>query len=303
MNPLHFDTECAQIAGFQDRLVHGMLVASLFPRIISSHFPGAVYVSQNLQFRQPVYVEDEIVGEVQALNIRNFKQNYLIASIAQRKRLMSTGNTLKEVLLFFSRSNQLAFARNAFREVKMTRERLDDISKDHRDYYSRSPCASSRGRIVTKRREDSHSFVYAEDVIGRDADKKAIIEMLLDSSVRDAVHFVTIVGIGGLGKTTLCSIDSTANQHLEVEELQRQVRWKINRQRFLLILDDVWNEDRHEWLKLRNLYIGGESGSRVVVTSRSKLVATIVGAGPTYELQGLSPKHSWSLFEKMAFKN
>ncbi|XP_021764134.1 uncharacterized protein LOC110728792 [Chenopodium quinoa] len=77
MNPLHFDTECAQIAGFQDRLVHGMLVASLFPRIISSHFPGAVYVSQNLQFRQPVYVEDEIVGEVQALNIRNFKQNYL----------------------------------------------------------------------------------------------------------------------------------------------------------------------------------------------------------------------------------
>ncbi|XP_021854100.1 3-hydroxyacyl-[acyl-carrier-protein] dehydratase FERN, mitochondrial [Spinacia oleracea] len=78
INPLHFDTECAHIAGFQDRLVHGMLVASLFPRIISSHFPGAVYVSQNLQFRQPVYVGDEIVGEVQAMNIRNFKTNYLV---------------------------------------------------------------------------------------------------------------------------------------------------------------------------------------------------------------------------------
>ena len=37
-NPLHFDTQCAQNAGFPDRIVHGMLVASLFPRIISSHF-------------------------------------------------------------------------------------------------------------------------------------------------------------------------------------------------------------------------------------------------------------------------
>ncbi|XP_021722777.1 uncharacterized protein LOC110690258 [Chenopodium quinoa] len=83
INPLHFDTKCAQIAGFQDRLVHGMLVASLFPRIISSHFPGAVYVSQNLQFRQPVYVEDEIVGEVQAFSIINFKKNYFVKFITR----------------------------------------------------------------------------------------------------------------------------------------------------------------------------------------------------------------------------
>lgn len=37
-NPLHFDSELARNAGFEDRLVHGMLVAALFPRIISSHF-------------------------------------------------------------------------------------------------------------------------------------------------------------------------------------------------------------------------------------------------------------------------
>lgn len=37
-NPIHFDSESAKAAGFQDRLVHGLLVASLFPRIISSHF-------------------------------------------------------------------------------------------------------------------------------------------------------------------------------------------------------------------------------------------------------------------------
>lgn len=75
-NPLHFDSEAAQKAGFEDQLVHGMLVAALFPRIISSHFPGAVYVSQSLHFRLPVYIGDEITGEVQAINIRENKKRY-----------------------------------------------------------------------------------------------------------------------------------------------------------------------------------------------------------------------------------
>ena len=37
-NPLHFDSALARRAGFDDRLVHGMLVASMFPHVISSHF-------------------------------------------------------------------------------------------------------------------------------------------------------------------------------------------------------------------------------------------------------------------------
>ncbi|KAJ0083777.1 uncharacterized protein LOC116114462 [Pistacia vera] len=77
-NPLHFDPESARTAGFDDPIVHGMLVAALFPRIISSHFPGAVYVSQSLHFRLPVYIGDKILGEVQALNIREIKKKYLV---------------------------------------------------------------------------------------------------------------------------------------------------------------------------------------------------------------------------------
>ncbi|KAF7152167.1 hypothetical protein RHSIM_Rhsim01G0213400 [Rhododendron simsii] len=76
-NPLHFDLECAQKAGFEDQLVPGMLVASLFPRIIASNFPGAVYVSQSLQFKSPVYIGEEIIGEVQATSIRAMKNKYL----------------------------------------------------------------------------------------------------------------------------------------------------------------------------------------------------------------------------------
>ncbi|KAK6144377.1 hypothetical protein DH2020_021197 [Rehmannia glutinosa] len=77
-NPLHFDLELARNAGFTDIPVPGMLVASLFPRIIASHFPGAVYVKQTLDFRSPVFVGDKIVGEVQASNIRQMKQKFLV---------------------------------------------------------------------------------------------------------------------------------------------------------------------------------------------------------------------------------
>ncbi|KAL0647144.1 hypothetical protein Bca4012_045435 [Brassica carinata] len=77
-NPLHFDQELARKAGFENRLVHGMLVSSMFPRIISSHFPGAVYVSQNLHFRSPVYIGDEILGLVQATALRETKNKYIV---------------------------------------------------------------------------------------------------------------------------------------------------------------------------------------------------------------------------------
>uniref|UniRef100_A0A1D1XNM7 (R)-specific enoyl-CoA hydratase n=1 Tax=Anthurium amnicola TaxID=1678845 RepID=A0A1D1XNM7_9ARAE len=77
-NPVHFDADFARgFAGFRDPVVHGMLVASLFPTIIASHLPGAIYISQTLQFKLPVYVGDEILAEVQPVNVRENKKRYI----------------------------------------------------------------------------------------------------------------------------------------------------------------------------------------------------------------------------------
>ncbi|CAI9102162.1 OLC1v1000384C1 [Oldenlandia corymbosa var. corymbosa] len=76
-NPLHFDPECAKLAGFDDRLVPGLLVATLFPRIIAAHFPGAVYASQTLQFKLPVYLGEEITGVVGATSIKEMRNKYV----------------------------------------------------------------------------------------------------------------------------------------------------------------------------------------------------------------------------------
>ncbi|XP_075523663.1 3-hydroxyacyl-[acyl-carrier-protein] dehydratase FERN, mitochondrial-like [Primulina tabacum] len=78
-NPLHSDLKCAKQAGFTEiPLSPEMLVASLFPRIIACHFPWAVYVKQELNFRSPVFIGDKVVGEVEAKNIRQIKEFCLV---------------------------------------------------------------------------------------------------------------------------------------------------------------------------------------------------------------------------------
>ncbi|KAL6909474.1 hypothetical protein ACP4OV_001755 [Aristida adscensionis] len=76
-NPVHLDDGFARgVAGFErGRVVHGMLVASLFPSVIAARFPGAVYASQSLKFTAPVFVGDEVIAQVQALHIRETAAN------------------------------------------------------------------------------------------------------------------------------------------------------------------------------------------------------------------------------------
>ncbi|KAF5841853.1 HotDog domain-containing protein [Dunaliella salina] len=67
-NPLHVDAAAVQAAGLSSPpwrpLLPGILMASLFPAIIGSHFPGALYASQTLSFRSPALVGDVLHAHV-----------------------------------------------------------------------------------------------------------------------------------------------------------------------------------------------------------------------------------------------
>ena len=93
-----------------------------------------------------------------------------------------------------------------------------------------------------------------------------------------------------------------APRNLEMDQLQIQLREKIDGKKYLLVLDDIWNEDREKWLNLKNILMGGLKGSKIVITTRSKLVAKITHTdSPCINLKGLSIEQSWFLFEKVAF--
>ena len=65
-NPLHLCERSAGESIFGGRIAHGMLSASLFSAIIGERLPGhgTVYLSQNLRFRAPVRIGDEVTATV-----------------------------------------------------------------------------------------------------------------------------------------------------------------------------------------------------------------------------------------------
>jgi len=67
-SPLHMDEQYAKETKFGKRVVHGMLLASFFSRLIGMYLPGknALYFSQNLNFVEPCFIGDKVTvqGEV-----------------------------------------------------------------------------------------------------------------------------------------------------------------------------------------------------------------------------------------------
>ena len=85
--------------------------------------------------------------------------------------------------------------------------------------------------------------------------------------------------------------------------LQLELQESLGDQKLLLVLDDVWDEGCMECDQLRTPLVAAGQGSKVVVTTRSKGVATVMHAVQTYPLGELSPKDYWSLFTKFAFED
>jgi hypothetical protein len=92
-------------------------------------------------------------------------------------------------------------------------------------------------------------------------------------------------------------------ESLEMDPLQSKLREIIGGKRYLLVLDDVWNENSNKWSNLKNLLVGGLRGSKVLVTTRSEKVGDITRPASKYFLRDLSESNSWDLFKKMAFKD
>ncbi|RVW83147.1 putative disease resistance protein RGA4 [Vitis vinifera] len=220
-------------------------------------------------------------------------------------------------------------------KIKHIRKQLDAIANDRNQFNF-----VSSSTIQQPHRRITSSVIDVSQFCGRDADINIIIGKLLGGSCQESssLCIISIVGMGGIGKTTLaqfvynreevkayfhekmwvCVSDpfdpvrisrdilealkkESSGLH-NLEAVQQEIRTLIANKKFLLVLDDVWTEYYELWEQVESSLKGGAPGSRILVTTRNENVSTMMGTAYKHPLGELSKELCWSLFSNIAFK-
>ncbi|GMY36617.1 disease resistance protein RPM1-like [Fagus crenata] len=183
-------------------------------------------------------------------------------------------------------------------------------------------------------------FIDENELVGIESPKGNLIELLVNGPSNRTV--ISVVGIGGLGKTTLvkkvydneqvaphfdCRAWISVSQSYKMEEILRnmikdfnevpprgidtmeerqlieKLKQYLHEQRYLVVFDDIWNKRFWEHIKLA--LPNNNKGSRIVITTRSESVAPSNKESPSYHLYKLLPlpiEKAWELFCKKVFQ-
>ncbi|GAA0139389.1 antimicrobial response protein [Lithospermum erythrorhizon] len=182
------------------------------------------------------------------------------------------------------------------------------------------------------------AFVDESNVFGRDKEKDFLLSKLSSTNTEQVI---SIVGGGGLGKTTLAQLvynieeikDIFGNNriwvcvsnpfdevkvaqgileclkvdHKETKNLQslhQTIRESISKVKFLLVLDDVWDENPGKWERLCLCLKVGDPESRILLTTRKEEVAIVMGTAPSNILKPrhISDDNCWLIMRQRAFQ-
>ncbi|KAF3953234.1 hypothetical protein CMV_021306 [Castanea mollissima] len=226
--------------------------------------------------------------------------------------------------------------RDIAHKIKDLNEKLDEINKEKEMYGFEL----SRAIEEVVERPKTTSYVDVSEILGRDKVKNDLVKALLGKGTEKDKHphVISLVGMGGIGKTTLAQLaynDQEVQAHFEIkvwvcvsdpfdqckvakeilesiehrssnltalQSLLDRICDKIRGKKFFLVFDDVWTEDFAMWKPFRDaLKNCGSQSSRILVTTRKDQVAKMMESANTIKLEDLSEEDCWLVFSKIAF--
>ncbi|KAL3510826.1 hypothetical protein ACH5RR_030227, partial [Cinchona calisaya] len=232
-------------------------------------------------------------------------------------------------------------------DLRAVGKEIEKVSKDVKEIYENRAAlgfaAMQIEEISSRGQKKKKTLVVEEDnVVGFDDAAKEVIELLTGESDNqsDQLEVISIIGMLGLGKTTLAKkvlndpkieyefytrafvnvsqeyerkevflkilseftqVTDQMNKMTD-EQLAKELNDQLKSRKYLIVMDDVWTNDA--WDQLKVAFPNNNKCSRVLITSRNKPVAVHANQKiEPYFLRFLYPAESEELLRRKVFGN
>uniref|UniRef100_M8C236 Disease resistance protein RPM1 n=1 Tax=Aegilops tauschii TaxID=37682 RepID=M8C236_AEGTA len=154
-----------------------------------------------------------------------------------------------------------------------------------RERYKIDDCKPASSSVAVDPRLRG-GYQEADTLVGIDGPRKEVVTRLMDTQKK--LKVVSIVGFSGLGKTTLAKQrpdmiellnnlqyklgmkESNSSRPRKVDDIIEELREHLKKRRYLIVVDDVWDEST--WNIIKCAFPEDGNGSRVIATTRVEVI-------------------------------
>ncbi|XP_047962162.1 putative late blight resistance protein homolog R1B-16 [Salvia hispanica] len=241
----------------------------------------------------------------------------------------------KEVMeiVALEEERRVSTSSNLHKSLQKVIEDMDVIKKEV--VALKDQQVSSFASSSTSSKESSLSMLNNTTMVGFDDVMLQLMEKLVYGELGRQV--IPIVGMGGIGKTTLAEhvyahqsisrhfdicVWVTISQQYDTKDLLREILSQANKQgssqiskedeiglalhkclsyrRYLIVLDDMWSIEA--WEKLQRYFPDNSNGSRIMVTTRLSNLGSQLDTNYDLEMKFMDEISSWNMFCKIVFR-
>ncbi|XP_012848186.1 PREDICTED: putative late blight resistance protein homolog R1B-17 [Erythranthe guttata] len=292
---------------------HGVIIEHA--RVLERRIASAAYAAEDV-IESHVVDQIQAAGSVEGHRLRKVVKDIMLSMRLKKARMEENHASSISMLDLEKVIEDMDSIKKKVMEFR------DESGSNEHDMQPTSTTSSSTPRITTDK----------NTMVGFDEQLISLLDKL--TGQRSNRQIIPIVGMGGIGKTTLAKnayehsliahhFDIrtwvTISQKYNVKELLLQLLSMISSEidsehdeqllgqklhkilwgrRYLIVIDDIWGIEA--WDNVNLFFPENNNGSRIVVTTRISNVATHFDSS-LFELSFLDENKSWDLFCKKTF--